>query len=271
MNSLTSSLRRSRISAALLLAILAAVGVQAVRAATGSSQQQHQHGVRDDVPGRRSLSPASERAERGSLDAQPAAPARRRQRLPHRRSSRPVRPDARVQDGGRRVGRPVQVGRRREELDQHAPARLPAGFGLFSGSESSKYSPMKAHEGATDPVVRAGTNGLFYFAGVAFDRGPSQPSAIFVARYMDLNNARPAIRSATSARTGSTGTLARDSSTRWPSPPTFRAAARPARSPASRSTREAGDGRRRARRPFPPATSTSPMPRSQVQERPSSR
>ena len=49
-------------------------------------------------------------------------------------------------------------------------------------------SPIKGHEGATDPVVRAGTNGLFYFAGVAFDRGGSQPSAIFVARYMDLNN-----------------------------------------------------------------------------------
>ena len=47
---------------------------------------------------------------------------------------------------------------------------------------------MKGYEGATDPVVRAGTNGLFYFAGVAFTRGPSQPSAIFVARYMDLNN-----------------------------------------------------------------------------------
>ena len=36
--------------------------------------------------------------------------------------------------------------------------------------------------------MRSGTNGLFYFAGVAFDRGGSKPSAIFVARYMDLNN-----------------------------------------------------------------------------------
>ena len=49
-------------------------------------------------------------------------------------------------------------------------------------------SPIKGREGATDPVMRAGTNGLFYFAGVAFDRGGNQPSAIFVARYMDLNN-----------------------------------------------------------------------------------
>ena len=38
------------------------------------------------------------------------------------------------------------------------------------------------------PILRAGTNGLFYYAGVAFDRGGNRPSAIFVARYMDLNN-----------------------------------------------------------------------------------
>ena len=49
-------------------------------------------------------------------------------------------------------------------------------------------SPIKGREGATDPIMRSGTNGLFYFAGVAFDRGGSQPSSIFVARYMDLNN-----------------------------------------------------------------------------------
>ena len=36
--------------------------------------------------------------------------------------------------------------------------------------------------------MRSGTNGLFYFAGVAFDRGGNKPSSIFVARYMDLNN-----------------------------------------------------------------------------------
>ena len=29
---------------------------------------------------------------------------------------------------------------------------------------------------------------MFYYAGVAFDRGGNQPSSIFVARYMDLNN-----------------------------------------------------------------------------------
>src|ERR1700674_3652680 len=43
---------------------------------------------------------------------------------------------------------------------------------------------------ASDPVVRAGTNGMFYYAGLAFVRPqsgalPGTPSAIFVARYND--------------------------------------------------------------------------------------
>ncbi len=46
---------------------------------------------------------------------------------------------------------------------------------------------------AADPVVRAGVAGLFYFAGIAFDRPtPPDPNptagALFVARLMDLNN-----------------------------------------------------------------------------------
>lgn len=49
------------------------------------------------------------------------------------------------------------------------------------------------YEAAADPVVRAGTNGMFYYAGLAFDRSTSPTSAsslssIFVARYNDLNN-----------------------------------------------------------------------------------
>jgi hypothetical protein len=45
----------------------------------------------------------------------------------------------------------------------------------------------------SDPVVRAGTNGMFYYAGLAFIRPaplapPGTSSAIFVARYNDLNN-----------------------------------------------------------------------------------
>ncbi|HEU4891732.1 MAG TPA: FG-GAP-like repeat-containing protein [Vicinamibacterales bacterium] len=49
-------------------------------------------------------------------------------------------------------------------------------------------SPLKPRQAATDPVVRAGTNGLFYYAGLAFDRGDDKPSAVFMARFMDLNN-----------------------------------------------------------------------------------
>ena len=48
------------------------------------------------------------------------------------------------------------------------------------------------YQAAADPVVRAGTNGMFYYAGLAFDRATatsaSSISTIFVARYNDLNN-----------------------------------------------------------------------------------
>jgi uncharacterized protein YjbI with pentapeptide repeats len=48
-------------------------------------------------------------------------------------------------------------------------------------------------QAGADPVVRAGTNGMFFYAGLAFDRATSTTSAssvssIFVARYNDLNN-----------------------------------------------------------------------------------
>jgi hypothetical protein len=56
-----------------------------------------------------------------------------------------------------------------------------------SGALSGRF------QAAADPVVRAGTNGMFYFAGLAFDRpttatSASSVSTIFVARYNDLNN-----------------------------------------------------------------------------------
>src|ERR1700730_11405958 len=49
------------------------------------------------------------------------------------------------------------------------------------------------YDAGSDPVVRAGTNGMFYYAGLAFDRATSATTAssvssIFVARYNDLNN-----------------------------------------------------------------------------------
>jgi len=59
-------------------------------------------------------------------------------------------------------------------------------------SPNGLSSPIKGYQAAADPVVRAGTNGLFYYAGLAFDRSadPAVPgkSAIFVARFIDNNN-----------------------------------------------------------------------------------
>ena len=60
--------------------------------------------------------------------------------------------------------------------------------GLASPLKVATPTGLRPHHAATDPVVRAGTNGMFYYAGLAFDRGTGAPSKIFVARYMDLNN-----------------------------------------------------------------------------------
>jgi uncharacterized protein YjbI with pentapeptide repeats len=49
-------------------------------------------------------------------------------------------------------------------------------------------SPLKAYVAASDPIVRAGTNGLFYYGGLAFQRIANGNSAVFVARYIDNNN-----------------------------------------------------------------------------------
>ena len=63
-----------------------------------------------------------------------------------------------------------------------------------SDNNGSGHSALQGIYGAaSDPVVRAGTNGMFYYAGLAFVRPasgalPGTPSAIFVARYNDLNN-----------------------------------------------------------------------------------
>ena len=55
-------------------------------------------------------------------------------------------------------------------------------------SPSGLASPLKGYQAGADPVVRAGTNGLFYYAGLVFDRGTTGRSAIFVARFIDNNN-----------------------------------------------------------------------------------
>ena len=49
-------------------------------------------------------------------------------------------------------------------------------------------SGTSGYQAAADPVVRAGTHGLFYYSGIVYERGAPARSAAFVARFMDLNN-----------------------------------------------------------------------------------
>jgi virginiamycin B lyase len=50
-----------------------------------------------------------------------------------------------------------------------------------------RTGPLSTFTTAADPVVRAGTNGLFYYSGIAFNRD-TKDGVVFVARFMDLNN-----------------------------------------------------------------------------------
>ena len=54
--------------------------------------------------------------------------------------------------------------------------------------DAGSNSPLKNYQAAADPVVRAGTNGLFYYSGIVFDRGEPGKSAMFVSRFIDNNN-----------------------------------------------------------------------------------
>jgi uncharacterized repeat protein (TIGR01451 family) len=49
-------------------------------------------------------------------------------------------------------------------------------------------SVLRHYGAAADPVVRAGTNGLIYYAGLAFNRGENGASSVFVSRFIDNNN-----------------------------------------------------------------------------------
>jgi hypothetical protein len=49
-------------------------------------------------------------------------------------------------------------------------------------------SPIHGLQAAADPTVRPGTNGLFYYSGLAFNRGTNAASTVFVARFIDNNN-----------------------------------------------------------------------------------
>ena len=53
-------------------------------------------------------------------------------------------------------------------------------------SPEGLLSPLKAYNAAADATVRAATNGLFVFSGIAFNRGTNN-GAVFVASYLDAN------------------------------------------------------------------------------------
>jgi hypothetical protein len=48
-------------------------------------------------------------------------------------------------------------------------------------------SPLKGFSTGSDPVVRAGPNGLFFYSGIAFNRS-LDTGVVFVSRFIDLNN-----------------------------------------------------------------------------------
>jgi Putative Ig domain/Galactose oxidase, central domain len=61
------------------------------------------------------------------------------------------------------------------------------GFPL-DGSPEGLASPIHGRQAAADPLVRSGSNGLFFLTGLAFDRGASPLSKVFITRFIDLNN-----------------------------------------------------------------------------------
>lgn len=49
-------------------------------------------------------------------------------------------------------------------------------------------SPIHGYQAGADPWVRPGTNGLFYYSGIAFNRGTGGLGSVFVATLIDNNN-----------------------------------------------------------------------------------
>ncbi|HEV8119072.1 MAG TPA: putative Ig domain-containing protein, partial [Thermoanaerobaculia bacterium] len=56
----------------------------------------------------------------------------------------------------------------------------------YPQDNSLPASPLKAYSAAADPTVRAGTGGVFYYSGIAFNRGTNN-GAVFVSSFFDTN------------------------------------------------------------------------------------
>ena len=55
-------------------------------------------------------------------------------------------------------------------------------------SLAGRTSPLRGYPAGADPIIRSGTNGMFYYGGLVFNREEGEGSAIFVARFIDNNN-----------------------------------------------------------------------------------
>jgi hypothetical protein len=64
---------------------------------------------------------------------------------------------------------------------------LMPGYPLDSSPEGLA-SPIHGLQAAADSTVRAGTNGLFYYSGMAFNRGSNGLGVVFLARFIDNDN-----------------------------------------------------------------------------------
>lgn len=59
---------------------------------------------------------------------------------------------------------------------------------LLDATPEGLNSPIHGLNAAADPTVRAGTSGLFYYSGIAFNRGDNGIGKVFVSRFIDNNN-----------------------------------------------------------------------------------
>ncbi len=55
-------------------------------------------------------------------------------------------------------------------------------------SAAGLASPIHGYQAGADPWIRSGTNGLFYYSGIAFNRGSGALGSVFVATFIDNNN-----------------------------------------------------------------------------------
>jgi hypothetical protein len=55
-------------------------------------------------------------------------------------------------------------------------------------SAEGMASPLKGLAAGADATVRAGVGGLFYYSGIAFNRGENETGRVFVSTFLDDNN-----------------------------------------------------------------------------------